>query len=195
MASGGVGPGSATRLAGSCHELTRDLLLAQMDLGLREMALGDIKRASRPGEERDGGAKMAGFLLGFCFIDAMAGFYSGRTKETARQRGAIGKHFRRFVEAYLTDYDPTALYQDLRGGLVHSYAIGDTYAFTHLERAGKHLERKDTGLGLRTLINLEHFVLDLERAYDALREGIRSDSVRFSKAKARYQSLGLLTVA
>jgi hypothetical protein len=166
-----------------------------MDLGLREMALGDIKRASRPGEKRDGGAKMAGFLLGFCFIDAMAGFHGGRTRETATQRGIIGKHFRKFVQVYLTDYAPAPLYQDLRSGLVHSYAIGDTYAFTHLEHAGKHLETKDTGLGLRTLINLEHFVGDLEGAYDALREDIRSDSVRFSKARARYESLGLLTIA
>jgi hypothetical protein len=33
---------------------------------------------------------MAGFLLGFCFIDAVAGFHAGRTKEMKR---VIGKHF------------------------------------------------------------------------------------------------------
>ena len=52
-------------------------VLAAMDVGLRDMALGDIRRASRPGQ--DSGAKMAGFLLGFCFIDAAAGFHVGRT--------------------------------------------------------------------------------------------------------------------
>jgi hypothetical protein len=195
QASGMVAPHAASDPAVLTPGITRDALLSKMDVGLRDMALGDIKLASRPGDHGDGGAKMAGFLLGFCFIDAMAGFYGGRTRQNSKRRGIIGKHFREFVRVYLTGYDPDALYHDLRSGLVHSYAIGDTYVFTHLEHAGKHLETSVTGFGVRTLINLEDFVSDLEGGYEALREDILTDSERFRAAKARYESLGLMTVA
>jgi hypothetical protein len=189
MASGNVAPGSAAQPVVPRHDLTREELLARMDLGLREMALGDIKRASRPGEKRDGGAKMAGFLLGFCFIDAAAGFHAGRTRE---MRNVIGKHFRAFVRAYLPRYEPDALYNDLRNGLVHSYAIGETYAFTHLESDGPHLQSRATGLGVRILLNLEDFVSDLERAYEELCRDIRVNPTQFAKAKRRYESIGLI---
>jgi hypothetical protein len=174
--------------------VTKNELLANMEQGLRDMALGDIKRACKPGNANDG-AKMAGFLLGFCFIDAAAGFYAGRTRQSARQRGVIGNNFRAFVTAYMPRYDAGALYRDLRSGLVHSYSIGDTYAFTDLERAGSHFDTKMTGFGVRTLLNLEDFANDLEHAYQALREDIETDPDRLAKAKARYDSLGLMTVA
>lgn len=172
--------------------ITKEELIARLSQGLGDMALGDIKRASRPGDREPGGAKMAGFLLGFCFIDAAAGFYSGRTKE---MQGVIGKHFRAFVTHYMPQYNAAALYHDLRSGLVHSYAVGQTYSFTHLEHAGKHLETKRTGFGMRTLLNLEDFVNDLEQAFKALLEDIRTKPVQTQKAKARYESIGLLTVA
>jgi hypothetical protein len=44
---------------------TTEELIARLNHGLGDMALGDIKRASRPGDQQPGGAKMAGFLLGF----------------------------------------------------------------------------------------------------------------------------------
>jgi hypothetical protein len=110
-------------------------------------------------------------------------------------RGVIGKHFRAFVTHYLRQYDAAALYHDLRSGLVHSYTVGDTYSFTHLEHAGKHLETTQTGFGTRTLLNLEDFVDDLEQAFKALLEDIRTKPAQFEKAKARYESIGLLTVA
>lgn len=141
--------------------VTKEELITRLNEGLGDMALGDIKRAARPGDKERGGAKMAGFLLGFCFIDAAAGFYSGRTKQMQR---VIGKHFRAFVTRYMPQYDAAALYHDLRSGLVHSYAVGQTYSFTNLEHAGKHLETTQTGFGMRTLLNLEDFVDDLEQA-------------------------------
>lgn len=172
-------------------ELTKEELLAKMDKGLGGMALGEIRAACRP-SDKEGGAKMAGFLLGFCFIDAVAGFHAGRTEE---MKGVIGKHFIGFVRAYLPHYDAEALYRDLRSGLVHSYSIGQTYVFTDLERVGKHLERKMTGFGERILLNLEDFVSDLEKTYHALCDDIRTDPEQFAKAKARYDSIGLMTVA
>jgi hypothetical protein len=100
-----------------------------------------------------------------------------------------------YVNDYLPHYDAEALYHDLRSGLVHSYSIGETYAFTDLEREGKHLEKKLTRFGERTLLNLEDFVSDLEKAYHALYEDIRTDPAQFAKAKDRLESIGLMTVA
>lgn len=170
--------------------LTVEDLLAKMDFSLRDMALEDVKRACKPGNPKDG-AKMGGFLLGFCFIDAAAGFRAGRTKE---MRGVIGPHFREFVGAYMPRYDAAALYDDLRNGLVHSYTVGETYSFTDREQAGKHLETKTFSFGRRTLLNLEDFVSDLEKAYEALREDVRTNPDRFAKAKRRYESNSLLSV-
>jgi hypothetical protein len=163
-------------------------LVAAMNASLRDMALGDIARASQPGETQ--GAKLAGFLLGFCFVDAVAGFYAGRTKES---RGTIGRDFRAFVSAYMREYEPAALYDDLRNGLVHSYAIGATYAFTHLESDGKHLQTiTSPALGVRTLLNLENFVADVTESYEQLCADIHSDATRFEKARRRYESIGLI---
>jgi hypothetical protein len=171
--------------------LTEEELLARMDRGLLDMALADIKWACKPGEQE--GAKMAGFLLGFCFIDATSGFHAGRTKQN--MKGNNRKHFTAFVMKHMPGYQSGLLYDDLRNGLVHGYTIGDTYAFAHLERDGKHFETKTTGFGMRTLLNLEDFVSDIEKAYNSLREAIRTEPTQFQKALARYESMGLLTVA
>lgn len=158
-----------------------------MDKSLFDMALKDIKEASKP--DQPTGAEMAGFLLGFCFIDAVAGFHAGRTGNEG-----IGEHFREFVRGYMKAYDPHALYNDLRSGLVHSYAIGQKYAFTDLEKEGKHLETTHTEqFGQRTLLNLEDFLRDLEGAYRTLCGDICTDPKQFAKARERYDSKGLLS--
>jgi hypothetical protein len=169
--------------------MTARQLVREMDRAFLGMALGDIKRAARPGKPT--GAKMAGFLLGFCFIDAVAGFHAGRTRQT---QGTLGKDFRGFIEKYMTAYSPHALWIDLRGGLVHSYAVGNTYAFTDREQEGKHMETKQTGFGERTLLNLEDFLADIEDAYRALCRDVLANRAQFDKARERYDSLGLLTV-
>lgn len=122
-------------------ELKPDGLIAKMDASLRDMAFGDVKRASKPGEDGTGGAKIAGFLLGFCFIDAVAGFHAGRTNFED-----IGRNFKRFVKVYMPNYDPDALYKDLRNGLVHSYAIGQTYALPILRRPASTAKRRRLAL-------------------------------------------------
>lgn len=105
--------------------VTEDELIARLEQGLGDMALGDIKRAWRPGDSEPGGAKMGGFLLGFRFIDAAARSHSGRTKE---MQGVIGKYFKAFVAKYMPRYNAVAPYHDLRSGLVHSYSVGQTYS-------------------------------------------------------------------
>jgi len=157
-----------------------------MDASLLDMAFADIERACRPGEVD--GAKLAGFLLAFCFLEAVSGFYAGRRKRDS----GLAANFRAFVDAYMPGYNARHLYSDLRSGLVHSYAIGKTYAFTNLESDGKHLSVASTFLGRRTLLDLEHFVSDVKDAYLAFRADILSDPGRFASAQTRYDSIGLI---
>ena len=112
--------------------VTKEELIARLNEGLGEMALGDIKRASRPGD-KEGGAKMAGFLLGFCFIDAAAGFHSGRTRE---MRGVIGEHFRAFVTCYMPRYARQP-FMTTYGAVSTAYSVGQTAVGSdHRRRSG-----------------------------------------------------------
>jgi hypothetical protein len=51
---------------------TKEQLVALLDQYIFGWAYKDIERASVKGE-----AKLAGFILGACFIDTLAGFYFG----------------------------------------------------------------------------------------------------------------------
>jgi hypothetical protein len=163
-------------------ELTKDILVSKLDERLLGWEFGDIERASLIGE-----AKLAGFILGACFIDAMAGFYAGLTKDQVR-RGSPDR-FMNFVEKYLSQYDPEKLYNDLRCGLVHSYAEGGTYVFTDANKCGKHFSVTSSG---KVLLNLEDFAHDLEEAYKKFRNDMLTDNEVFDRAKRRYLSMGLM---
>lgn len=133
-----------------------------------------------------GPAKLAGFILGACFIDAMAGFYGGVVKETA-SRGS-GKRFREFVGEYMPDYKAEDLWRDLRCGLVHSYAEGGTYAFVD-DKQLLHLTKTPKGM---IVLNLEDFCADLRRAYRSLRQDILTDRKILQKANRRFRSMGIM---
>ena len=94
--------------------LTRENLVKMLDDSLFGWAYRDIERASIYGE-----AKLGGFILGACFIDAMAGFLDGIDKEKAKSRSGV--RFKDFVRKYLPQYDPEKLWTDLRCGLVSTY--------------------------------------------------------------------------
>lgn len=56
-------------------------LVSILDQYLFGWAYKQIEQASIHGE-----AKLAGFILGACFIDAMAGFYAGIDKERSKHK-------------------------------------------------------------------------------------------------------------
>lgn len=163
-------------------DITKEQLVVILDKSLFEWEYKDIEKASIYG-----GAKLAGFILGACFIDAMAGFYTGLKLEDSR--GGSGKRFKDFTTKYLTNYDAEKLYKDLRCGLVHSYAEGGTYVFTDANKAGFHFNLTPKG---KVILNLEDFLSDLRKAYANLRSDILTNTGIFFKAKDRYLSMYLM---
>ncbi|MFH1717733.1 MAG: hypothetical protein ABIF19_10305 [Planctomycetota bacterium] len=163
-------------------ELTNQELVRLLDTYLYGWEYKQIESASVQGP-----AKLAGFILGACFIDAMAGFLSGIDRDSAKK--GSGKRFQDFVKKYMDQYDPDKLWQDLRCGLVHSYAAGDTYAFTDNNKAGFHFELTARG---KVILNLEDFCADLRKAYARFRKDILTDRTVFLNAKRRYKSMGLM---
>lgn len=157
-------------------------LVKTLDESLYYWAFNDIQKAAMQGD-----AKMAGFILGACFIDALSGFYSGLIRKDMKSGSA--KRFKNFVKKYLPKYDPELLYGDLRCGLVHSYSAGETYVFTDANKAGKHFEVTSTG---KIILNLEDFILDLHNAYNNYRKDILENFDIFKKAEERFHSIGIM---
>jgi hypothetical protein len=164
------------------NELTKEQLVQILDRYLFGWAYKDIERASIIGS-----AKLAGFILGACFIDAMASFYAGIDREKAKSKS--GARFKEFVKKYLPEYDAEKLWEDLRCGLVHSYAEGGTYVFTDSNKAGFHLNRTSQG---RIILNLEDFCADLRKAYASYRNDILRDNDLFIKARKRFDSMSIM---
>ena len=141
-----------------------------------EEAILDIKRA------RDGGAKIGAFILASCFIEYMAGFVcGGKTKP---------KDYKDCVRRYLPSYNPSRLYKHLRCKLVHNYSEGGSHWL--LEGKPQLHGQRINGL---TIINLENFIQDLEKALQELLGEIESDPSKKQKAINRYNSIGLFCVA
>lgn len=162
--------------------ITKEKLVEILDRYLFGWEYKDIERASLFGE-----AKLAGFILGACFIDAMAGFFAGVTKE--KVSNGSSDRFKEFVKKYLSKYDSEKLWADLRCGIVHSYAEGGTYVFTDANKAGFHFNSTSGG---KIILNLEDFLSDLREAYKNFRNDILTNNDIFLKAKTRYESMGLM---
>ena len=126
--------------------------------------------------------------MGACFIDTLAGFYAGIDREQSKKNS--GKRFKDFVGHYLTKYDADKLWEDLRCGLVHSYAEGGTYVFTDANKAGYHFNKVSDG---RTLLNLEDFCADLREAYKSYRNDILEIDDIYNKALKRLK-MGIMAL-
>lgn len=143
---------------------------------LHDMAFLDIIRAS------DGKSKMGAFILSSCFIEYLAGFRYG--KETN------GNDYKDFVKNYLPQYHKDKLYKDLRCKLVHNYTEGGSYTFVDKNSS---LHGKPT-TDNKTVLNLENFVSDIEKAMEKYFNELRSDDKIFKLAVKRYKKLGLLGI-
>jgi hypothetical protein len=163
---------------------TKEQLVALLDQYIFGWAYKDIERASVKGE-----AKLAGFILGACFIDTLAGFYFGINRSMSKNNS--GKRFTTFVKKYLKRYNAEKLWEDLRCGLVHSYAEGGTYVFTDANKAGYHFNKIKDG---RILLNLEDFCADLREAYRLYRNDILINDKIYAKALRRLD-MGIMALS
>jgi len=124
--------------------------VAEVERSLLEWDLKDIRTVMKSE------AKVGAFILASCLIDHAANFYSSEKGNR--------KKYEDFVRTFMKGYDAEDLYQSLRCALVHNYSEGSTkgsrYLLTDGEQAGKHHEP----VGNKELLNLEHFVNDVEVA-------------------------------
>jgi hypothetical protein len=160
-------------------ESTKQQVVATLDDFLYGWEFRDIEKASF------GGSKLGAFILAACFIDAMAGFHAGIDKEQARSKS--GERFKAFVTTYLTQYDAEKLWKDLRCGLVHAFASGESYSFVDA-KPWLHKAIHDG----KELLNLENFIGDVRAAYCKLRSDILMDDKAFERAKRTISTVGLM---
>lgn len=164
--------------------ITREQLVKELDASFLNVALEDIKRSS----DIKTNTNLAAFILGSCFIEALAGFYCGQ--DDPNTRSGSGDRFRKFVRKYLSQYNANDLWDSLRCGLVHSYAEKGKYNFVNKKR-WLHFQSDKNG---RIIINDEDFVEDLEMAYKDFKKDIINDPTIFSSAKKRFEGFGIMRI-
>jgi hypothetical protein len=163
----------------------KEEIVKKLDEAFVSLALEDINRALHIKTN----TTMAVFILGSCFIEALAGFYCGQTDPNLR--GKSQDQFVKFVTRYLPKYKPLDLWQSLRNGLVHSYTDKGKYLYVNKKENLHHLQENQGG-GL--IINDENFVKELEIAYKQFKSDILSDPDIFSKVKQRFNSFGVMHI-
>jgi hypothetical protein len=158
-------------------EMTDDQIIDQIIYSFSKYNLRDIQEINNNKLE----FTIAEFILCSCFIDQISGFRYNTDKG--------GKRYRQFVQDYLTSYNPTELYEDLRNKLVHNYSVGSYYGLT---RKAPHLHlQKIDGV---THLNLEDFIADLKTALDKYVYELRNDNEIKRKALCwftEYKIIGL----
>lgn len=184
------------------EKITKEQLVEELDRWL----LGDISGKNSGGAYRDitraleAGTDLAVFILGSCFIDAMAGFYCGVTEETMKK--GSGDRFKKFSKRYLPQYYGIDLgkdfYESLRSGLVHNYVSYGKYAFVTYNVAlnnprVKHLQAY-SGLEGKVIVIDRNFYEELLDAYKKFRSDILKNEEIFNNAKKRLNSLKIMKV-
>jgi len=168
------------------NDITKEQLVKELDSSFLKLAVEDMKRAL------DANANLAVFILGACFIEALAGFYFGQEyKDDRKNYPKSGERFKGFVKKYLKQYNLNDLWRSLRCGLVHSYVVDGNYAFTN-KKKNQHL--KPTPNRKLKIVNDENFYDDLNNAYEKFKKDILADPKIFEKAKKRYNSLKIMKI-
>ncbi len=148
-----------------------------VETGLK-VALNDIRNAS------SGGAKMGAFILCSCLIDSITGFRIGGDSR--------GSDYQSTVSIYLSSYNPSKLYCDLRCKLVHTYSEGGSYWFCD-NKPSLHLT-VDSTTG-KTIINLENFINEIEIALGKFISDARTNSTIENNLSSRLLNNGIIEVA
>ena len=129
---------------------------------------------------------MGSFILGFCFIEWMAGYYYARQTK--------GEDYREFVKRFLPNYDSDEMYTALRCGLVHNFTDhGKGYDFRE-DRPHNHLKRRklEGSSQYRVVLNLSNFQKDLETAMEQLFAVLRNNPEMAMRALNRFKTAGMI---
>lgn len=104
-------------------------------------------------DKGDEATPLVAFLILSCAIDAISGFYAGRTDPKSKN---VGAEYKQFVIKYMPMYDAELFYKGLRCDLTHNFVLGDNIVLTHA-----HPERhKKLDLN-REIWNLKMFLMIL----------------------------------
>jgi len=98
-----------------------------------------FQATSESERNNQGGTPLAAYLLLSCAIDAIAGFYAGRTSKEG-----TGEQYKEFIKRYMSRYSPENMYGKLRCALAHNFSTGEGLALTH-GRSYAHNVRSLTG--------------------------------------------------
>lgn len=158
-------------------EMTDDQIIDQIIYSFLKYNLRDIQEINNNKLE----FTIAEFILCSCFIDQISGFRYNTDK--------VGKRYRQFVQDYLTSYNPTELYEDLRNKLVHNYSVGSYYGLT---RKAPHLHLQNIN-GV-THLNLENFIVDLQKALDKYVLELKNDNDIRKKAISWFSNYKIITL-
>lgn len=154
--------------------MNKKQLVKELDKSFVKVALEDIKRTL------DANTNLAVFILGTCFIDALAGFCFGKTETNDHKDGIRFKKFIKKYRKYLLPYNPDDLWK-MRCGLSHSYST-EKFMFVN-KKPNYHNKRSIKG---RQIINDENFYRALKKVYSKFKKDILTNAQRFRYAKKRY---------
>lgn len=133
------------------------------------------------------GTPLAVFILISCAIDAIAGFFVGRSSVKAR---GLGKNYKEFLKAYMPGYNPIDVYYSIRCALAHNYIIGGKIGLTH-SQALNNIKFKNKEIS--KIINLDSFLKDFKSAVKKYFNDLDTDPDLRKKFESRF-SLGFAKV-
>lgn len=155
--------------------------IERTEFAIIDMAIGDVKRATA------GEARLGAFILAACIIDYLSCLYAGAD--------GGGEGYRAFIREFFDDkrYNPEDFWTSIRNGLVHNYTVKGGRYFYVDGAPEKHFATTEDGR--ITLLNLESFTADLERAAESYFGRVKSDDQVRARLIKRISDVGIMTVA
>lgn len=127
------------------------------------------------------------YLLLSCAIDIIAGFYSGRDEMNPRP-GTLGRQYKEFLKAYMSNYDPEIIYKGLRCALAHNFVLDPTLALiTGRPELHNQIDHQN-----RLTINMENMLDEFELAVSRYFQALESNIILQKKFKQRFEKLGFV---
>lgn len=171
------------------QDLTEEQIIGEIETALREYNLGDIKKVCAQK------LTIAGFILGSCLIDHMAGFrYERKAAENGKVYGSRQRYVD-FVNAYMNKYgyQGEKFYDQLRCKIVHAYIASDSAFAFRLMHSNEEIQHGRSQPVNRERLNLVTFVRQLEEVLTLYIEEIKSNKEIRDVATQNYRQFGIFS--